>query len=702
MSKTELLNKLEQQKDEALKSNKSVVTSISKLQDAQDAKPIKRRHRKKKKGSKKKDKEINPLKIGKNASTSSQTNTLSLKVYTEQLMQADIRARYEELALDLQKIQNADDYDEAEYKAKQDEFDKLDRDACTAFIKRVKAIDPKQFCVVSIKHDKDEVRDKNDLFEVSIKKPHWHIYVWTPSDSVFYDAGRSFRVHTMICGDKRKGHENPYLGINYDPQRDVSIWDNRGAERIHNIPASVAYCLHISSSAIKAGKHVYDKSEIVTNLSNSEINTILNLYKGIGNSNNHFIRKPNADDWQTWGNIAYERGLHLENFEDWAVDHFMVHQMASANFRVVRKFYDRGLVQGLAKAPQLNRCNIFILGAGNLGKSYNSQQALLDIGIKNIVEPTSGTGKYDGVNADTEALLFNDTRMTQARTVMEQKPVKLHRRNNNDPVWKGSWVVFTSNFENPIDAAADCFNYEPTENKDGELEYTKKQMENIKPVLQRAFYCKVELDTDSKSPNYGHYHLVLIRNVERGDDNQINQLGEMFARFSKAFNNSIRNYEPEPVLEFQARTKKRAEIRKMQDAHEDIEIPQTIDGHYVRDLASEYPTLPLTMPMQERAQLCGEAQAWLEYANGLDDSQPQRDLVQEDSDDPISWTWADMVTRENNKKLAELKKYSPEPEYLNRGSEPAYLDDPFGEKPDPNAVPDMVVNELGTMIHVGE
>ena len=662
MSKTELLNKLEQQKDKALANNKGVVTSISKLQDAQHAKPAKRRHRKKKK-----EKHISPLKIGRNASTSSQTNTLSLKIYTEQLMQADDREKYEELAKELKQMQDADDRDEAEYKAKQDEFDKLDREACTAFIERVKAIDPKQFCVVSIKHDKDEVRNNDDLFEISIKKPHWHIYVWTPNDDVFYDAGRSFRVHTMICGDSRKGHEKQYLGINYDPKRDVSIWDNRGAERIHSIIASVAYCLHISSSAIEAGKHVYDKSEIITNLSNGEIDEMLNLYKGI---DNHFIRKPNADDWNTWAQTAYERGLHLENFEDWAVDHFMVNQMASAKFRVVRDFYNRGLAQGLANAPQIDRCNIFILGAGNLGKSYNAQQAFLDMGIKRIAKATSGTGKYDYVTADTEALLFNDTRMTQAKTVMEQSPVKLHRRNNNDPVWKGHWVVFTSNFEEPIDAAADCFRYEPTKNKDGEFEYTEKQMLDIRPILQRAFFCRVELDADPKSANYGHYHLVLTRRAERGGVDQIDRLCQMFDRFQKAFDKSIYNYEPEQVLEFQAKIKQHAKIRKMQDAHENIEIPQTIEGHYVRDLASEFPALPLTMPMQERARLCGVAQAWLEYANGLDVSQSQRDLAQKDPDDPSSWTWADMTTRENNKKLADLKKYS---------SEPMYLDDPLGQ-----------------------
>ena len=41
MEKTELLNKLEQQKDKALTSNKGVVTSIAKLQDAQNVKPVK-------------------------------------------------------------------------------------------------------------------------------------------------------------------------------------------------------------------------------------------------------------------------------------------------------------------------------------------------------------------------------------------------------------------------------------------------------------------------------------------------------------------------------------------------------------------------------------------------------------------------------------------------------------------------------------
>ena len=654
MSKTELLNKLEQQKDKALTSNKGVVTSIAKLQDAQNAKPIKRRHRKKKK-----EKHISPLKIGRNASTSSQTNTLSLKIYTEQLMQADIRAKYEELAKELKQMQDADDCDEAEYKAKQDEFDTLDREACTAFIERVKAIDPKQFCVVSIKHDKDEVRNNDDLFEISIKKPHWHIYVWTPSDSVFYDAGRSFRVHTMICGDSRKGHEKQYLGINYDPKRDVSIWDNRGAERIHSIIASVAYCLHISSSAIEAGKHVYDKSEIITNLSNGEIDEMLNLYKGI---DNHFIRKPNADDWNTWAQTAYERGLHLENFEDWAVDHFMVNQMASAKFRVVRDFYNRGLRDGLANAPHIDRLNVFILGRGNLGKSYNSQKALLDMGIERIVNAPSGTGKYDGVTADTQAILFDDSRMTQPKRVMEQKPVTLHRRNNGDPVWKGQYVIYTSNFASPIDAAADCLGYQPYKDTDGTFKYTDKQMLDIDPVIERAFFCTVELDTDPSSANYGHFHLVLCQGVDRGGANDIERLTKMFEQFRKAFDKSIYNYEAKPVLEFQAKIRTEKEIKQRLANNENVAIPSSIGG-YDYD-AIEADRLPLNLDFKLRADLKGQVDAWNEYADKLN-HQYSKNVPNE---------WADIITRLQNEKMSELNKYS---------SEPMCLDDPLGDNSEP-------------------
>lgn len=654
MEKTELLNKLEQQKDKALANNKGVVTSISKLQDAQNAKPIKRRHRKKKK-----EKHISPLKIGRNASTSSQTNTLSLKIYTEQLMQADIRAKYEELAKELKQMQDADDRDEAEYKAKQDEFDKLDREACTAFIERVKAIDPKQFCVVSIKHDKDEVRNSDDLFEISIKKPHWHIYVWTPSDSVFYDAGRSFRVHTMICGDSRKGHEKQYLGINYDPKRDVSIWDNRGAERIHSIIASVAYCLHISSSAIEAGKHVYDKSEIITNLSNGEIDEMLNLYKGI---DNHFIRKPNADDWNTWAQTAYERGLHLENFEDWAVDHFMVNQMASAKFRVVRDFYNRGLRDGLANAPHIDRLNVFILGKGNLGKSYNSQKALLDMGIERIVNAPSGTGKYDGVTADTQAILFDDSRMTQPKRVMEQKPVTLHRRNNGDPVWKGQYVIYTSNFASPIDAAADCLGYQPYKDTDGTFKYTDKQMLDIDPVIERAFFCTVELDTDPSSANYGHFHLVLCQGVDRGGANDIERLTKMFEQFRKAFDKSIYNYEAKPVLEFQAKIRTEKEIKQRLANNENVAIPSSIRG-YDYD-AIEAGKLPLNLDFKLRADLKGQVDAWNEYADKLN-HQYSKNVPNE---------WADIITRLQNEKMSKLNKYS---------SEPMYLDDPLGDNSEP-------------------
>lgn len=642
---------------------KHIVTTIASKQDAEKNK--KGKTSKSKKTKKYKKKTNSSLMLGHNAQTTSRVPDLALKIYDEQLLDAKDRDEYEDRFKELMKMKDAGKSETPEYLHKLKEQHDLVANASMRFAERVHAIDKNKYAVLTIRHDKDTVRDPDDLFEVSIKKPHWHIWVWSRKlGAPVYETGKLFRVHTMVCGD---GKGSRYLGLYYDRKKDAKMWDNRGAERIHNVIACVAYALHVSSSAVAKGKHIYSINELVTNLSMTEVKQMLKLYKGI---DNHFIRKPNADDWNTWAQTAYERGLHLENFEDWAVDHFMVNQMASAKFRVIRDFYNRGLTQGLANAPQIDRCNIFILGAGNLGKSYNAQQAFLDMGVKRIAEATSGTGKYDYVTADTEALLFNDTRMTQAKTVMEQKPVKLHRRNNNDPVWKGHWVVFTSNFEEPIDAAADCFRYEPTKNKDGELEYTDKQMLNIRPILQRAFFCRVELDADPKSANYGHYHLVLTRRAERGGVDQIDRLCQMFDRFRKAFDKSIYNYEPEQVLEFQAKIKQHAKIRKMQDAHENIEIPQTIEGHYVRDLASEFPTLPLTMPMQERARLCGVAQAWLEYANGLDVSQSQRDLAQKDPDDPSSWTWADMTTRENNKKLADLKKYS---------SEPMYLNDPLGQ-----------------------
>ena len=182
------------------------------------------------------------------------------------------------------------------------------------------------------------------------------------------------------------------------------------------------------------------------------------------------------------------------------------------------------------------------------------------------------------------------------------------------------------------------------------------------PILQRAFFCRVELDTDPKSTNYGHYHLVLTRRAERGGAKQIERLTKMFEQFRKAFDKSIYNYDAEPVLEFQAKIRTEKEIKQRLANNENVVIPSSIGG-YDYD-AIEADKLPSTLDFNLRADLKGQVDAWDEYADKLN-HQYSKNVPNE---------WADIITRLQNEKMSELNKYS---------SEPMHSDDPLGDNSEP-------------------
>nr|MBC9710018.1 hypothetical protein [Enterococcus sp.] len=70
--------------------------------------------------------------------------------------------------------------------------------------------------------------------------------------------------------------------------------------------------------------------------------------------------------------------------------------------------------------------------------------------------------------------------------------------------------------------------------------------------------------------------------------------------------------------------------------------------------AIEADRLPSTLDFKLRADLKGQVDAWNEYADKLN-HQYSKNVPNE---------WAEMVTREQNKKMAELNKYSSEPMYI--------------------------------------
>lgn len=421
----------------------------------------------------------------------SEPRTLALKFYPEQLLDEKSRIQF----------MKCDDV------TRQRWIDQLTK----VFLQQIKQFRYLDFQVAVILHDSDKVKAADDPFAISIEKAHFHLIIRRLSK-------KRFRVNRII----------QLLGLYYikdDNFDDTIMWNNGGAEIIRDFASYFLYLSHETNQAIVDGKHKYDRSEVISNFGD-EIREAL-WQAGLRN------QKKSKIDWDEINDIAYTMGLNLKDFDPWVKANLTVTDQANKNFRVVSKSYQQGLSEGVAKVGHITRCSILIHGKGNLGKSYTALESLKALHL-NVYRASKGSGKYDNLSTSTDAMIFDDVAVSDARNVFDNLAVTLHRRNSNDRAWLGNYAVVTTN----DDPETFCRKMAGVNSTDELLDvndpYTRSKIDAINAIKQRLYICTIK-----------NNKLIVESATTRGSRADAEEHDKLFKKFAEKFNAILKNYKPE-------------------------------------------------------------------------------------------------------------------------------------------------------------
>lgn len=152
-------------------------------------------------------------------------------------------------------------------------------------------------------------------------------------------------------------------------------------------------------------------------------------------------------EWKMWlKDEAYDLGKRGGNCMAWYKSLPSTVQCGDYD-KIIDKWYKMGADEYLQSDVGINnvRCCIFIQGAKDLGKTHNSSLALRSLGL-NVLEIDGGkTGKFDNLTTDTGGLVVSDTGLSDYFACLDDKFCYLYRRNCNNPLWCGKYLIITFN-----------------------------------------------------------------------------------------------------------------------------------------------------------------------------------------------------------------------------------------------------------------
>lgn len=378
-------------------------------------------------------------------------------------------------------------------------------------VENVNALDSSTYQCFLIPHTRDYKED--DFFVPSIKKRHYHLIMrFTPVQGVHRD-GR--KVRTLLN----------LLGIKYRKNYDESLILNKGIESVENFAAYLLYLTHGDEKSILAGKAPYDKSELVSNCIDS-YDDILQGYSG-----RIVPHKLSREEFERVFNVAYEYGLNGRSFESFVndINRFLV--LSSSKLRVLERNHSDGLRSRISQHKEIDRLVLFIEGDANLGKSYNVRLALEDLGVRNPLFVTnSGSGKYDALSIDNDALVLDDVTGKDMLNVSDQYECSLYRRNSGDAVWGGRYLIVTNNHPfRPwlvrslglsVDSCGQLSRYD-------EL--------TLEPCMTRFYAVRLVERSDG-------IHAVLCNVFKRGDADKQSRVKSMYDAFMSSFLGHVNDY----------------------------------------------------------------------------------------------------------------------------------------------------------------
>lgn len=436
----------------------------------------------------------------------SRVRNLFIKIYYEQLFTPAQRKYYIDLQQDI-----ADGH--ANYRAIQT-VEEMQKIALANFKNRIIQSSAEYF-IMSMLHDKDTMKSKDNLEKIIHKKDHFHISVWRLNDN-------AFRIRTIT----------DMLKIMFDPTKDYDLWQEHGVETFKKShrPNIAMYFTHETAQSELDGKFPYQLDELMTNQPMDKVKKIRDKYS----SYEKHVRLTDAQ-WDQASEEAYKLGYDAGNFDKWADEHFTARQRSSSIFnKDVIKHYANGLNNRLSKDDFQIRASILIWGNQNVGKTYTTSKTLVALG-ENIYKASTGSGKYDGLTADKTAMTFDDRGVKDTLAVLDDKIVALYRRNNGFAPWAGHYAVVTTNFL-PWTWMGKTMHlpYNNQEKFQEDMHYIDKSDQlRYKAIRSRLYICHIE-----------NGYLVCDSVQERGADIESTRRehDKLFLKFAEKFDEILQDY----------------------------------------------------------------------------------------------------------------------------------------------------------------
>jgi hypothetical protein len=192
--------------------------------------------------------------------------------------------------------------------------------------------------------------------------------------------------------------------------------------------------------------------------------------------------------------------------------------------KTVKESYQRGVEKRIAEKKTVLRLCVFIKGNPNTGKTFASLEALQGKRIHTV--EGGGTGKFDSLRADHEAIVISDDVCPNLLNMADNYICKVYKRQNNNPAWSGNYLIVTSNlcFEEWLDACK------------------ISQKAHVNALKTRFYICEIVKNGD-------HNRLELLSSSSRGTPQEIESKMNMFIDFQNKFNESMASYSPKEESE---------------------------------------------------------------------------------------------------------------------------------------------------------
>lgn len=364
---------------------------------------------------------------------------------------------------------------------------------------RIKQLERKYLCN-SIMHDNDY--SKNDIYNPEKEKNHYHILV---------NCGKTpVKVRTIL----------KKLGVNFRPGEDDNLFKKDGCTTIGNWAAYNLYLLHGTKQAIKDGKTPYSMDKLVSNMSMSELQTLIGGEK-------HRINgvKLTDEDYAELDEEAYETGYSLKDYDEW-YHSLPFTTRRNSSMREIEKSYNYGLDKRLSEQESINvnKLCVYIQGEANIGKSYATRYALKG---KKVLDVSGGkTGKFDSLNPSYNAIVVDDDTDSRILQLCDNRYCKMYRRNSTNKLFCGDCVVVTSN--------------KSFEEWYSQCGYDKNDKDTYEAVKSRFYVCRVGMSCKS----VGKRVLKVDSPSNRGTRDEQLFRKKRFLEFRRLFEESLNSYVP--------------------------------------------------------------------------------------------------------------------------------------------------------------